>query len=223
MHALNIDHLTLRRGSQTILRDVTLEISAGERVAIVGPNGSGKTTLLRALAGLIQPTRGDIWIDGILKTPANVGIKSRIGYVGHSPHLYPHLTAHENLLFLARLFEIPDHRERIAVTLDAIGLSAQADRLVREFSRGMQQRLALGAAMLHNPLVLLLIIPDLVWGDTAYLLIPFTSAGKRGNLVYIHASLSLLDKKPLPYLILLSPKQFRRSTLRKKQLMAAEF
>ena len=160
MHALNIDHLTLRRGSQAIRRDVTLEISAGERVAIVGPNGSGKTTLLRALAGLIQPTRGDIWIDGILKTPANVGIKSRIGYVGHSPHLYPHLTAHENLLFLARLFEIPDHRERIAVTLDAIGLSAQADRLVREFSRGMQQRLALGAAMLHNPLVLLLDEPS---------------------------------------------------------------
>ena len=129
-------------------------------IGIDGLAGSGKTTLLRALAGLIQPTRGDIWIDGILKTPANVGIKSRIGYVGHSPHLYPHLTAHENLLFLARLFEIPDHRERIAVTLDAIGLSAQADRLVREFSRGMQQRLALGAAMLHNPLVLLLDEPS---------------------------------------------------------------
>ena len=160
MAALTTEHLTLRLGNRDILHDVTLEISVGERVAIVGPNGSGKTTLLRALAGLLQPKRGKIWIDGVLATPANIGPKSRIGYVGHDPHLYPHLTARENLLFIARLFEIPERHTRVEVTLEVIGLAADADHLVREFSRGMQQRLTLGAAMLHTPLVLLLDEPN---------------------------------------------------------------
>ena len=128
-------------------------------MAIVGPNGAGKTTLLRALAGLLRPRRGQVALRGG-QSPEDPAARVGLGYLGHRPTLYPHLTARENLAFAARLQGVPEGAERIQGALETVGLAADANRLVRHFSRGMQQRLGLALALLAEPDVVLLDEPD---------------------------------------------------------------
>ena len=125
----------------------------------MGANGAGKTTLLRALAGLLRPRRGDIRLRGG-KGPDDPASRRGLGYLGDRPPLYPHLTARENLTFAARLHAIPDASERVRTALKIVGLAVDANRLVRDFSRGMQQRLGLALALLPDPEVILLDEPD---------------------------------------------------------------
>ena len=149
----------VRLGQRNVLRGVSLALTPGERVAIVGPNGAGKTTLLRALAGLLRPRRGDICLRGG-RGPEDPASRGGLGFLGHRPPLYPHLTARENLTFAARLQGVPDASQRVQSSLETVGLSADANRLVRDYSRGMQQRLGLAMALLPEPDVLLLDEPD---------------------------------------------------------------
>ncbi len=128
-------------------------------MAIVGPNGAGKTTLLRALAGLLRPRRGRVALRGS-QSPEDPAARGGVGFLGHRPPLYPHLTARENLAFAARLQGVPEGAERIQGALETVGLAADANRLVRHFSRGMQQRLGLALALLAQPDVVLLDEPD---------------------------------------------------------------
>ena len=149
----------VRLGQRNVLRGVSLALAPGERVAIVGPNGAGKTTLLRALAGLLRPRRGDICLRGG-RGPEDPASRGGLGFLGHRPPLYPHLTARENLTFAARLQGVPDASQRVQSSLETVGLSVDANRLVRDYSRGMQQRLGLAMALLPEPDVLLLDEPD---------------------------------------------------------------
>ena len=158
--ALAVRTLTVRRGRRDVLRNVTFTVQPGERIAIIGSNGSGKTTLLRTIAGLLRPRTGNVHINGVPATSSDSGIRKTVGFLGHRPHLYPYLTARENLQIQARLFGVQNPDLRIDTTLSTVGLATSADRPVREFSRGMQQRLGLGLAMLHSPSVLLLDEPD---------------------------------------------------------------
>ncbi len=148
----------IRLGQRNVLRGVSLSLAPGKRLAVVGPNGAGKTTLLRALAGLIRPRRGHVSLRGG-SGPDDPTARAGLGFLGHRPPLYPHLSARENLAFAARLHGAAAP-PRIDTALETVGLAADANRLVRDYSRGMQQRLGLALALLPEPDVALLDEPD---------------------------------------------------------------
>jgi heme exporter protein A len=153
---IRVRKLIKRFGPKTVLNQLSLEVADGEFVAILGPNGAGKTTLLRILSSLSKPTYGEISIAGFNLPSQSANVRQRLGVVSHLPLLYGDLTAAENLIFYGRMFAVSSLAERIDQVLKLVGLSHRSGDLVRTFSRGMQQRLAIGRAVLHDPEVLLL-------------------------------------------------------------------
>lgn len=148
--------LSKRFGPTWALRNVDLSLAAGRFLAIFGPNGAGKTTLIRILATLSRPSAGQVYVAGVPLAKAGLALRRSIGLVSHQTLLYPDLTAEENLRFYARLYDVPDVERRIDEALARVGLTARRYSLVREFSRGMQQRLSIARAILHDPVLLLL-------------------------------------------------------------------
>jgi len=140
---------------KTVLNGLDLEARPGEFVALLGPNGAGKTTFLRILASLSHPSMGEVSVAGHRLPHQAAAVRARLGVVSHVPLLYGDLTAEENLRFYGRLYGIPRLGERVSDVLDMIGLESRRHDLVRTFSRGMQQRLAIGRAVLHDPDVML--------------------------------------------------------------------
>jgi heme ABC exporter ATP-binding subunit CcmA len=153
---INVHKLVKRFGSKTVLRGLDLEVQQGEFVALLGPNGAGKTTFLRILASLSHPSLGKVEIAGYSLPAQASAVRSRLGVVTHLPLLYGDLTAEENLRFYGRMYGIEALEHRINEVLELVGLMARRSDLVRTFSRGMQQRLAIGRAILHDPEVMLL-------------------------------------------------------------------
>lgn len=147
-------------GTQWALRSVDLEVAQGESVAIFGGNGAGKSTLLRLLATLTPPSAGTLEVAGLDVSRHGRRIKRTIGVVGDQSYLYSELTASENLELYATLYGLDLKGERIAAALTLVGLDKVGLKRVREFSRGMLQRLALARATLHCPDLLLLDEPD---------------------------------------------------------------
>lgn len=147
--------LVKRFGLKTILRGVDFNVQPGEFVALLGPNGAGKTTFLRILASLSRPSLGEVIVAGH-KLPGQADkVRARLGVVSHLPLLYPELTAEENLRFYARMYGIDQAEVRITDVLQMVGLENRRRDLVATFSRGMQQRLAIGRALIHDPQVML--------------------------------------------------------------------
>jgi heme exporter protein A len=140
---------------KNILRGIDFDVQPGEFVALLGPNGSGKTTFLRILASLSHPSLGDVYIAGFRLPDQAASVRARLGVVSHLPLLYGDLTAEENLRFYGRLYGVSRLDLRITEMLEMVGLELRRRDLVRTFSRGMQQRLAIGRAVLHDPDVLL--------------------------------------------------------------------
>jgi heme exporter protein A len=152
---ITVRKLVKRFGLKTVLKGMDFSVQSGEFVAILGPNGAGKTTFLRILASLSRPTMGSVNIAGYSLPGQAAAVRARLGVVSHLPLLYGDLTAEENLRFYARMYNVTPAKERISNVLDLIGLAARRRDLVRTFSRGMQQRLAIGRAVLHDPEVVL--------------------------------------------------------------------
>lgn len=153
---IEVDHLIKRFGPKVVLRNLDFQARAGEFVALMGPNGAGKTTFLRILSSLSGPTMGRVRIAGNELPRQASAVRRRLGVVSHMPLLYGDLTAEENLRFYGRMYDIARIDEQISKILDLVGLAGRRRDLVRTFSRGMQQRLAIGRAVLHDPDVLLL-------------------------------------------------------------------
>lgn len=152
---IEVRRLVKRFGLKAVLRGLEFHVEPGEFVALLGPNGAGKTTFLRILASLSRPTLGEVRIAGY-HLPAQAGaVRRRLGVVSHLPLLYGDLTAEENLQFYGRMYGINDLAMRIEEVLNLVGLWPRRRDLVRTFSRGMQQRLAIGRAVLHDPDVML--------------------------------------------------------------------
>jgi heme exporter protein A len=152
---ITVKKLVKRFGLKTVLRGVDFEVQPGEFVALLGPNGAGKTTFLRILASLSRPSVGEVSISGYKLPHEAAQVRARLGVVSHLPLLYGDLTAEENLRFYARMYNISDYELRVTEVLEMVGLDARRRDLVRTFSRGMQQRLAIGRAVLHDPDVVL--------------------------------------------------------------------
>jgi heme exporter protein A len=152
---IEVRKLIKRYGLKTVLRGLDFKVESGEFVALLGPNGAGKTTFLRILASLSRPTMGEVRISGYRLPSQAAAVRRNLGVVSHLPLLYGDLTAEENLKFYGRMYGIPDLDERVIEVLDLVGLKSRRRDLVRTYSRGMQQRLAIGRAILHDPEVVL--------------------------------------------------------------------
>jgi heme exporter protein A len=152
---IKVRQLVKRFGMKTILRGLDFDVQPGEFVALLGPNGSGKTTFLRILSSLSHPTLGEVYVAGYRLPHQAAAVRARLGVVSHLPLLYGDLTAEENLRFYGRMYGVLRLDERITAVLEMVGLDLRRRDLVRTFSRGMQQRLAIGRAVLHDPHVIL--------------------------------------------------------------------
>src|SRR3954453_1941817 len=165
MNAVAVDGLWKFYGDYPALRDIRLEAGRGACLALIGRNGAGKTTLLRTMAGFARPGKGEIRIFG--KAPRESETRRLMGFLGHGISVYDELSALENLMLFGKLYALPDPRKSALEWLERTGLERVKDGLVREFSRGMRQRLAGARAFLHGPKVLLLDEPFAALDDRA--------------------------------------------------------
>jgi len=152
---ITVKKLVKRFGLKAVLRGLDFDVQPGEFVALLGPNGAGKTTFLRILASLSRPSLGNVMVAGYQLPNEAAAVRTRLGVVSHLPLLYGDLTAEENLRFYGRMYNINALDARITEVLEMVGLENRRRDLVRTYSRGMQQRLAIGRAVLHNPEVML--------------------------------------------------------------------
>ena len=156
--SVSLRGLTRRYGGDTALDALTFEVAAGELFGIVGPDGAGKTTTLRMLAGVLPPSAGDAFIDGISVAREPERVKPRIAYMSQRFGLYEDLTVAENIAFYADLYRVPraDRPARLERLYRFSRLQPFRDRLAGQLSGGMKQKLGLSCALVHQPGVLLL-------------------------------------------------------------------
>ncbi len=169
MSALAVEGVWKYYGDFPALRDIRFNVETGQCVALLGRNGAGKTTLLRILAGLSRASRGEIRVFG--RDALDRAARSSIGVIGHGIGIYDELSAYENLRLFASLYGLTDARQVAERWLKRTGLDRVRDGLVREFSRGMRQRLAVARAFLHEPRLLLLDEPFTALDDRAIALL----------------------------------------------------
>ena len=158
--AISVNGLKKSFGENPVIWDLNLELEWGKFLALFGTNGSGKTTLLKILASQIEADSGQIIISGYDHAKNARAIRRNIGVVGHQHYLYDDLTCAENLQFYGRLYNLNQISERISSVLSRVDLEQYSGRKVRSLSHGMQKRLALGRAILHEPAILLLDEPE---------------------------------------------------------------
>ncbi|MBM3736540.1 MAG: heme ABC exporter ATP-binding protein CcmA [Acidobacteria bacterium] len=156
-------------GDYPALRSISLDVPAGTCLALLGRNGAGKTTLLRILSGLSNPSEGSVRILG--HGSRDYQARARTGMIGHGIGIYDELSAAENLRLFARLFHVRDAEQTVQQWLTRVSLDRVQNSVVREFSRGMRQRLALARAFLHGPSLLLLDEPFTSLDDRAIALL----------------------------------------------------
>ena len=152
---LRLDRLVKRFGQVTAVDGLTLEVRRGEVFGLLGPNGAGKSTTISMAMGLVAPDEGSVHFEG-LGSPSSAEVRRHLGLAPQTIALYDNLTAEENLRFFAKLYRLDRVSERVGETLDLVGLRPRARDRVAGFSGGMQRRLNLAVALIHDPPLLLL-------------------------------------------------------------------
>jgi len=154
---IRLVHLSKTYGNTVAVSDVHLHVQPGEVFGFIGPNGAGKTTTIKMMAGLLSPTKGSVYIDGVDMAKDPVRAKLKIGLIPDRPFLYEKLTALEFLQFTAGLYHVGKQAfaEKSRELLGRFSLSDRANELIEAFSHGMKQRLIMCAALLHEPQVLI--------------------------------------------------------------------
>lgn len=141
-------------GRRRAVDGVDLSLQPGDCLALFGPNGAGKTTLLRVIAGLLRPTKGTVHVEG--KSVHDAVVRQHIGLISHQSMLYRALTARENVEFAAKLYGVPDPAAAARRALERMRILDRRDAPVRSLSRGLQQRVSIARAIVHEPSVVLL-------------------------------------------------------------------
>jgi heme ABC exporter ATP-binding subunit CcmA len=177
--ALEVDGVWKYYGDFPALRNIQLSIEPGSTVALLGRNGAGKTTLLRIIAGLSKASEGSVRIQNA--DVRQQATRRRIGVLGHGISLYDELSATENLVVFANLYGLEEPEKTALAWLERTGLGRVRDGLVREFSRGMRQRLAVARAFMHEPEVLLLDEPFTALDDRAITVLQSLLADAHAN------------------------------------------
>jgi ABC-2 type transport system ATP-binding protein len=156
--AIRVENLTRRFGDFVAVDAISFSVTKGEVFGFLGSNGAGKSTTIRMLCGLLKPTSGQAWVDGIDVGRDPEGVKKRIGYMSQKFSLYELLTVDQNIQFYGGLYGLSGDRlaERRRFTLEMAGLIGREDQLTRDLAGGWRQRLALGCALLHEPPLLFL-------------------------------------------------------------------
>lgn len=153
--AVEVSNVTRSFGRRRAVDGVDFSLQSGDCLALFGPNGAGKTTLLRIVAGLLRPSSGTVSVGGhSLRDDASA--RSRIGLVSHQSMLYRALTSRENVEFAATLYGLSDPRAAATRALERMHMLDRADTPVRALSRGLQQRISIARAIVHEPSVVLL-------------------------------------------------------------------
>jgi heme exporter protein A len=152
---LELRNVSKYYGDLAALVEAQLRVGPGDAILLYGPNGAGKTTLLRLLATVARPSEGEVLFDA-RNVREHAAAKAAIGFVSHSTFLYGDLTVRENLEFSGTLFALPEAEKKIAAALEFFTLGDRAQTPVRKLSRGLQQRVSLARALLHEPKFLLL-------------------------------------------------------------------
>jgi ABC-2 type transport system ATP-binding protein len=154
--AIDVRGLTKRFGDKTVVDDFSMQVPKGAIYGFLGPNGSGKTTTIRMICGLLTPDEGSGTVLGHdIRTDSEL-VKRKVGYMTQRFSLYEDLSIAENLDFVARMYDVPDRKRRVAAALENLGLTSRAKQLAGTLSGGWKQRLALAACLIHEPLLLLL-------------------------------------------------------------------
>jgi ABC-2 type transport system ATP-binding protein len=154
--AIDVRGLTKTFGDKTVVDHFSMQVPRGAIYGFLGPNGSGKTTTIRMICGLLTPDEGSGVVLGLDIATQSGLIKRQVGYMTQKFSLYEDLSIEENLDFVARMYELPDRKRRVAAALDGLGLASRRKQLAGTLSGGWKQRLALAACLIHEPRLLLL-------------------------------------------------------------------
>ncbi|MBG84151.1 MAG: hypothetical protein CMJ40_06335 [Phycisphaerae bacterium] len=153
---IRAEDLTRRFGDLVAVDRVNLEVAKGSVTGFLGPNGAGKTTTMRMLCGVLTPSSGRAWIHDIDVTAHPEHARAMVGYLPESAPVYPEMRVSEYLRFRAGLYRVPQYRSAIDRAVDQCGLGKVRRRIIGQLSKGYRQRVALAAALLHDPRVLIL-------------------------------------------------------------------
>ncbi len=156
--AIHLQRVTKRYGQKPAVRELDLSIRYGELFAFLGPNGAGKTTTIKMIAGLLQPNEGSVEVCGIRMGNDGLAAKAQLAYVPDLPFVYDKLTGREFLYFVAEMYGVPvrDRDERLSGLSVRLDMDSFLDQLAESYSHGMKQKVALAAALLHEPRVLVI-------------------------------------------------------------------